>query len=259
MGKRGIIDFDITRAGTSIFEVQSRYAHRLLAPLYRDSVLESIRDCALWFSPAWHAHYRETQHRNAALVESLQEITGAKLVLDSSKLALRLKYLLQIPRMDIKVIRLIRDGRAVSLTYTDEWSFADAADPKLRGGGSGVRREPPRRDMAAAAHEWKRSNEAADCLVSQLPRSQWIEVRYEELCSQPEPTLRRLCQFLALNPDKIDLNFRSRKQHVIGNGMRLDSTSEIRLDERWREHLSIEDLRAFESVAGKLNRKYGYV
>ena len=258
MARRGIADFDITRAGTNCLDVPSPFARRLLAPLQHGATLESIRDLALLFSPAWRAHLGETQFRNVALVESLQEVTRAKIVIDSSKIALRLKYLLRNPALEIKVIRLIRDGRAVALTYTDEWTFADAADPNLRGGGFGSQREPAQRNMANAAREWKRSNEAADCLVAGLPRSQWIEVRYEELCGQPEAVLRHLCEFLGLSPDKINLEFRACSQHVIGNGMRLDSSSEIRLDERWRTHLSAEELQVFNNVAGELNRQYRY-
>jgi hypothetical protein len=40
-------------------------------------------------------------------------------LVDSSKVGIRLKYLLRIPEIDIRVIRVIRDGRAVALTYTD--------------------------------------------------------------------------------------------------------------------------------------------
>lgn len=258
MAKRGIEGFDITHAGTSIFDVPSGYARRLLAPLYRDSALESIRDHALALSQAWRLHYHETQRRNGALVKSLQELTNAKVIVDSSKIALRLKYLLQIPGLDIKVIRLVRDGRAVALTYTDEWSFADASDPALRGGGSGTRRKPPRRNMADAAREWKRSNEAADCLVKRLPADRWTQVRYEELCARPAQTLERLCDFLEIDPAKINLNFRSCRQHIIGNGMRLDSTDEIKLDDRWRSNLSANELAIFDKTAGVLNRKYGF-
>src|SRR6185503_10428638 len=107
---------------------------------------------------------------------------------DSSKVALRLKYLLRIPSLDIKVIRCTRDGRAVSLTYMDDWAFADSADPSLRGGGTGEKRPSVRRNMMEAANEWKRSNEAADCLLAQLPRDQWMEVRYEDLCANPRET-----------------------------------------------------------------------
>jgi hypothetical protein len=258
MGKRGIQDFDITQAGTSIFEAESPYVRRLLAPLYRGAAMELIRDLGLSLSGEWRTLLGKSKRRNLALIESLLEVTGAGVVIDSSKLALRLKYLLPIPELDVRVIRVIRDGRAVSLTYTDEWNFADSSDPALRGGGSGQRRPPPRQSMADAANEWKRSNEASDALVATLPRSQWTEVRYEDLCADPAATLKRLATFLDLDPQQTRLDFRAVTQHVIGNGMRMDSTSEIRLDERWKSHLSEQDLQAFDEVAGDLNRSYGY-
>lgn len=258
MESRGFPSFEITSAGTSIFEVESPYVRRLLAPLYRGAAMEAVRDLGLAFSPEWRRLRPESNRRNLSIIESLLEVTGAKVVVDSSKVALRLKYLLQIPELDIRVIRVIRDGRAVSLTYTDEWNFADSSEPAMRGGGTGDRRPPPRQSMVEAANEWKRSNEASDALVARLPANHWTEVRYEELCADPAATLRRLGEFLDLDPEQTILDFRSRPQHVIGNGMRMDQTSDIRLDERWKSHLSPADLRAFDEVAGDLNRKYGY-
>lgn len=258
MAAREIPSFDITNAGTSIFEVRSPYARRILAPLHRGPALELARDAALSLSPAWRAHRKETDRRNVALVESLLNVTGAQVVIDSSKVAVRLKYLLRNPGLDIKVIRSIRDGRAVSMTYMDDWNFADASDPSLRGGGTGHKRPPVRRSMTEAANEWKRSQEAGESLIAGLPRSQWTEVRYEELCANPDATLRRLLEFLDLDPNRLVLDFRSRQQHVIGNGMRFDTTSAIKLDERWKTHLSAEDLAEFDRVAGDLNRRYGY-
>jgi Sulfotransferase family len=259
MHRRGVAAFDITQAGTSIFEVDSGYARRLLAPLHRGIFLETVRDAALRFSGPWRQHLGATGRRNHALVGSLLAATGASIVVDSSKVALRLKYLLRVPDLDIKVVRCLRDGRAVSLTYMDDWGFADSTDPALRGGGSGVKRPTVRENMADAANEWKRSNEAADCLLARLPRSQWTEVRYEELCANPRATLERLSAFLGLDPARLNLDFRSRPQHVIGNGMRFDTTSEICLDERWKTHLNAADLATFDRVAGDLNRRYGYV
>jgi hypothetical protein len=48
------------------------------------------------------------------------------------------------------------------------------------------------------------------------------------------------------------------KHHVVGNGMRLDSAPMVHLDERWKTALNEEQLRVFDSVAGELNRRYGY-
>ena len=88
--------------------------------------------------------------------------------------------------------------------------------------------------MADAAREWRRSNEEAEHVLAGLDRSRWIEVRYEEVCADPKGTLRRIFDFLGLDPSRWVQGFRSVEHHVVGNGMRLDSTSEIRPDERWK-------------------------
>jgi hypothetical protein len=242
MAKRGISDFDITQARLSIHDTENKYLHRLLEPLPRGRFLETVRTTGLSVSPAWPAHLRNVHQRNSALVEALREITGAKVVVDSSKIALHLKYLLRSPDLRIKIIHLVRDGRAVTMSML----------------GHGLKRNTRQESVAAAALSWRRNNEAAERVLSELPRSQWVPLQYEQLCRDPEKTLRSLCQFLGMDANEITLDFRSRQQHVLGNEMRLKSGSDIRLDERWRSGLSGEDLGIFEEVAGDLNRKYGY-
>lgn len=258
MATRGYA-FDIDDAGTDFRAVKSRYARWVLRPLHRGIFLESLRDVALGICPSWRRQLPEIQRRNAALVSTVAEITGAKIVVDSSKIALRLKYLLINPELDIKVIRLIRDGRAVALTYMDPAGFADAEDPALRGGGSGGQHESERLPMDQAAYQWRRCNEEAEYILCRLDRSQWIEIHYEELCKDTEGTLDRLYKFLSIDPDKRVRDFRAVENHVVGNGMRLDTTSEIRLDERWREKLTEQELRIFNNMADKTNRRYEYV
>jgi hypothetical protein len=81
---------------------------------------------------------------------------------------------------------------------------------------------------------------------------------WKEWCKDGENTLRRLFEFLVLDPGKREGEFRRVEYHVIGNGIRLDMTSEIRLDERWREIVTEKDIRVFDTVAREMNRRYGY-
>ena len=78
--------------------------------------------------------------------------TGKSVIVDSSKIGIRLKYLLRNPCLDVKIIRLIRDGRGVALTYMNPAGFADATDPGLRSGGTGIEKENGL-SMAEAARE----------------------------------------------------------------------------------------------------------
>jgi hypothetical protein len=251
--------FEITHAGTDFSSIDSRYVRRLLRPLHRGTMLEQVRDVALWLSPAWRDQYPRIQQRNATLTETICTVRSAKLIVDSSKTALRLKYLLRNPDLRVRVIRLIRDGRGVALSYMDPANFADATDPTLRGGGTGGQRDNERLSIDEAAHEWRRSNEEAERVLAGIDRSTWIQVRYEQLCADPETTLGQIFSFLDLKPCSVVDSFRDVEHHVIGNGMRLDTTSEIRLDERWRKVLTTSQLNTFERVAGDLNRRHEYV
>jgi hypothetical protein len=212
----------------------------------------------LRLSPAWRASLPEIRRRNRLLIHAICDLHGARMAIDSSKAGLRLKYLLGDRHLDVKVVRLIRDGRAVALAYADPHAFADARDPRQRGGGSGGKMPEQPRSAWAAAREWRRSNEEAECVLARMDASHWTSVHYEDLCADPDSTLDRLFRFLGLDPKQRLSDFRARARHVIGNGMRLDSSSAIELDDRWRSVLDAADLRAFDAVAGEMNRSYGY-
>lgn len=257
MAKRGY-DFDPTNAAIDLTSGASSYAQRLLRPLHRGKFLEAARDSALALSPEWRSHLRNSLARNQALIESIAELTGKNIIIDSSKIGIRLKYLLRIKELDVRVVRLTRDGRGAALTYLDPARFADAKNPDLRAGGHGGNRESERLSIEEAAHEWRRSNEEAEAVLRGLDRDKWIQVRYEDLCSSPDSVLRKIYDFVGAGKAERFKDFREAGNHVVGNGMRLDETSEIKLDERWKTELSQLELEKFNSVAGAMNRRLGY-
>ena len=108
-------EFALAYAGTEYSTVESHYARRFLGPLHRGRFLENLRDAALCLSSVWRKQLPEIHRRNAALASTVCEITKAEVIVDSSKIGVRLKYLLRNPELDAKVIRLIRDGRATGL------------------------------------------------------------------------------------------------------------------------------------------------
>jgi hypothetical protein len=252
------IDFDIRNAHISIHHDTSQYIRRLLGPLHRGPYLEFIRDFLLSFSPKWHPHLKTVQYRSNMLLDTLYDITKANTIVDSSKVGIRLKYLLRNNELDIRIIRLIRDGRGVSLAYMDPHTFADTKNEDLRAGGFGGNLELGRDSYMEAIREWRRSNEEADIILSQLPKKQYITVHYEELCTNTDNILKEVFNFLDVDSTVLIRDFRLKFNHVIGNGMRFDQSSEIRCDEQWKTVLSIKNLEIFAKEAGAQNRKYGY-
>lgn len=253
------VAFELGAASTDYAAGASARARRLLSPLHRSRPLEWVRDAALALTPGWRAHLAERQASNAALAAAVLDLSGRRVIVDSSKIGIRLKFLLRNPRFDIKVVRLTRDGRAVSLTYMDPFAFADAKRPELRGGGHGGHRDAERLPMDRAAREWRRANEEADAICRTLAPSQVARVRYEDLCASPDATLARLFDFIGVEPlDRGQLLAAPQQRHVVGNGMRLDWDGSVRLDERWRGVLDASALAEFDKVAGPLNRRLGY-
>ena len=254
-------DFDLSRLGLRQEWTSSRLLRRVLRAEHRGPLLEGLRDVILACTPTWRRGFADVAGRCDTLVRSVLSITGAKLFVDSTKLAHVLKFVLRVPSFNVRVIHLVRDGRAVALTYTDPVNFADASDVHLRKGGRGlggptIESKIP---MSEAADEWRRCMRSAEFALKCLDRSQWIRVHYETLCSDPEDTVARILDFVGADPSLWNKDFRAAPQHIVGNGMRLDSSSEIRLDERWKEALGEQELHEFDAVAGDVNRRYGYL
>jgi hypothetical protein len=251
------LPFDVAAGETNYGSGQSPCVRRLLRPLHRGPLLEGVRDVVLRFSRSWRAHLERTQRLNAQLAAAICGRTGARVIVDSSKTGIRLKYLLRNSALDVRVLRLVRDGRAVALTYMDPHRYADAIDPARRGGGTGWARHRGI-PLVAAARQWRQSQEEAAALLRSLDPVRWTTVRYEDLCADPDAILRRLFVFIGVTPMSVPSVLVPREHHVIGNGMRLDPVIHPQLDERWRSALSATDLAAFDQVAGSTNRSLGY-
>jgi len=253
-------DFDLEDFGTSFERFSRGLVARALRAEHRGPLLETVRDLILSSSPRWRRARPRIMQRCRDLAAAVLDITGARVFADSSKLARRLKLLLRIPEVNVKVVHLVRDGRAVALTYVRQSEFADARDPRFRRGGRGEGAPAPYEEMnmARAAREWRRYMRSAQFVLSGLEPHRWIEVRYEDLCTDTSATMRRILDFLGLN-SRVEIgDFRSVAHHVIGNGMRLDREAAVRLDNRWKQALTEAELREFDRSAGQINRRYGY-
>ncbi|MEL0660705.1 sulfotransferase [Psychromonas arctica] len=251
-------DFCISDAGTDIRVGASPYVLRLLKPLVRRSLVELIRDILLDLSPVWRKQLPYLQKRNADYARSIAEQAKVDTVVDSSKIGIRLKYLLKNPNLDVKVIWVVRDGRGVSLAYKNPSEFADAKNPKLRGGGAGKTQEHGR-GIEVGAHEWVRCNQETEAVLATMPKEKWIQVHYEDICNNTEQTLDNLFEFIGVDPTKKRLDFKTVEHHVVGNGMRLDDSEVIKLDDRWKTQLSDTELVKFYEIAGLYHKKMGYL
>lgn len=210
-------------------------AQRLIASQVRGPLWERARALAMRAWPGARRCRQHTVEHNAAIIRTILDITGRRLFLDTSKDASRLRYLDESGMFNIKVLHMIRDGRAVSYSL-------------IRKG----------LDASQAARDWVFDHVQAERLRMKMNPDRWMEVRYEELCANADHTLFSVCRFLGVAPEQRTLDFRSGENHILGNRMRLTKVDRITLDVSWRSELVGGALAAVEAITGNLNRRYGY-
>ena len=156
-------------------------------------------------------------------------------------------------------IHLLRDGRDVALSYQGFW-FA------------------PGREKETALY-WRRRTKAAQAAL--IRHRHYFQARYQDLITDPEKTLRKICGFLRLDWDPIMLQYYQRAPERIrdlnhdvyrsGTGeliakaqerMRIYSNLDrppdtTRLD-RWEREMSAEQLRATETAVGAFLTRQGF-
>jgi hypothetical protein len=160
------------------------------------------------------------------------------------------RYVVEIPLLlqlfpAAKILHLYRDGRDVALSF-----FAVGSGPA---------------DVYAAATTWRRCVRIGRRDGRARPDS-YMELPYEALVRDPEPTMRRVCEFLGedfseavLRPSR---GPRSWRRPMIGRGSptpRVAETEIVSMNAgRWKREMSESDRSLFEWVAGDLLRELGY-
>lgn len=173
---------------------------------------------------------------NRDLFDCLALESGARVLVDASKSWQRLAMLSKSGDFDLRVIHLMRDGRAVYNSYRRKY----------------------RRPVFALV-KWPKFTIPALLLRRGFSRSAWLDLRYEELSTAPEQSLARVCRFLGLDYEPAMLEYRTQANLGLGgNRMAGGSDQGIRLDERWKTELKTGQRLLFALLFGWLNRLLGY-
>jgi hypothetical protein len=234
MSERGH-SFDVWDADLDFRSPEGGIADVLLRAVQRGPVLETARTAGIRLVPGARREMDRVVARIESLAEIVATIKGCDVFLDSSKRPERATLMQRSGRFDLRVIHLVRDGRAVSCSSMKHL---------------GIRPED-------AARSWLSDNQASEHARRFFPDAHWMTLRYEDLCADPDGTLARIHGFAGIPSRNGFHNFRATDHHIIGNQMRLSSTSEIRLDEKWKSALTPEQMATIEGLVAPLNRRYG--
>ena len=155
---------------------------------------------------------------------------------------------------EARAVHMLRDGRDVVCSLLERgWLKASRPGHDEVGQAHGAHArfwvEPERRDEFASASEAARAAWAWRCHVTAALSAaarhpeRTLELRYEELTTDPGASAERLARHLGLDPQLLAASLASARDRSVG---------------RWRRDLTPEQLDDVEREAGPLLRELGY-
>lgn len=185
------------------------------------------------------------------LYAGIAEVSGAEVIVDSSKQAAAALLARRSPDVDLRVIHLVRSPHGVAYSWTKHVSRADM-------GGRPMRRRTPWR----TALRW----DADVALFERLGRTApLLRVRYEDFVARADETTMAMAGFAAGRaPDRLDFVGPSwvdlaPDHSVWGNPMRdRRGPASLKLDDAWRGGLPATTRRVVSALTWTQARRYGY-
>jgi hypothetical protein len=200
------------------------------------------------------ADVREYANYYARVYRAAAEISGADVVVDSSKHSALAHVLRYADDLDLRVVHVVRDPRGVAYSWTKT-----VARPEADGTSVMTRYSPGR-----SALLWNAHNAAFGLLARRgVPVRR---IRYEEFLTDPRAALIRLADFAGITLAPADMAF-LRPQYAdlsvghsaAGNPMRFTvGRLPLRHDDAWVRSLPAGQRRLVGTVCGPLLRAYGY-
>ena len=183
-------------------------------------------------TPAFRRMRDEHAEIAGQLYRAVARRTGADWLVDSSKLASYALLLARVPGLELHVVHLVRDSRAVAFSWQRK-----RLKPEVEGG----RTYMPVRAPLLTALRWDVHN-LLDRSLAAVAKS-YVRIRYEDLVLEPRKAIETIASTAGLGP--VDPDFAldgvvqvERGHTVAGNPMRFkDGPVKLRLDDEWRASL----------------------
>ena len=200
-------------------------------------------------------HYEQYAQGLADHYRAIAAVSGAKVVVDSSKMASDALVATMIPGVNVSVVHVVRDPRGVA------WSWKKHRQQPGPGG-----RELDRHGIVATASRWLIYNAFADFLLAPTLKNRFRTIRYEDLLRDPVGVTADVSDWLGLRstvnpvsgrPPRLSMD---RPTHPVwGNPVRT-ATGDVplRLDDEWRSQMKPRERRAVALLTLPFLLRYGY-
>jgi len=214
-----------------VLDVESR--------IQRLATVRTRRQPLLWFKPT-HRYLLNAQTTQfmqdlEKLYTSIRDVTGAKIIVDSSKNPIYAYLLSRIPSIDLRVIHVVRDPRGAAYS---------ALRAKPRKDNSSMD-HLPKYSSTHSALVWMVWNFTVQTALKENAGAYKL-LHYEDFAESPKSAVKDMLDFAEVGADKLDDIFVSDDElqlspnhTVTGNPNRFNSgIVKIKVDQRWKTEMS---------------------
>ena len=185
------------------------------------------------------------------LYRGIRDQTGCRVIVDASKVPSYGALLEAVPGIDLRVLHLVRDARAVAYSWLRKKPQRDVGRPMVQ------------RTAFESGWRWAIRNAEVGMLWRRAG-NRFLRLRYETLIDRPEDSLQQIVALAGedgaplpfVRPGVVTLQ----PTHTSsGNPNRFTTgETELRRDEEWRRGMRRADRWIVSSVAWPLMHRYGY-
>lgn len=190
-----------------------------------------------------------------ALYESIAAVSGAAVVVDSSKLPTYAAVLDALPALDVKVLHLVRDPRASAFSWLRRKELTDQGAPSYM----------EQRGVTKSALLWTVWNLALERMWRGRPEA-YRRLTYEALMDDPRSSMQSVVEWIGQGDDALacftgERTVRFGVHHTVaGNpGRMAQGDIQLTIDDEWTRSLDSRSRRIIALVARPLLRRYGYL
>ena len=190
------------------------------------------------------------------LLTELSRVSGSPVLVDSSKLPSYGALLARSERLDVRVVHLVRDPRAVAYSW-----MRVSASQQVAGFEEDMERFSPTKSSLM----WLESSGSTAALARRNGAALHV-VRYEDLVADPARVLDGIAEFAGFSDEERDLSFigtaglELRTSHAVaGNPNRVRSGPLVlKRDDEWVAALPTGQRRLVSGLTAPLRRTHGY-
>jgi hypothetical protein len=197
---------------------------------------------------------RSVSKTRRRLYEAIATKTGARAIVDSSKLPSDPAVLGAVPGIERYVLHLVRDPRAVAFSWRRK---------KLHAGRPGGQ-DMPRFGWTYSGVSWIVRNALAETVKLRTPADRRMTLRYEDYISDPGSALRRILDWIGMDDAPLEF-LDGRTAHlgvnhtVAGNPSRMRTGPiELKRDDEWMDRIDSRGWWTVTALCAPLLGRYGY-